>query len=249
MTIGEKVLGGFAGVLLLSVVILGWRLSASQSRERRAGLSADSLAAALDSSRAIVLSARDSARILGDSIGAVSRRAFQVAQRNDALDRAQGLDRAAIAELRTMIRDLSVKVGSVAPVTVDSQGTRRATFVVDSTPYHARAEVALPAAGAGSIDLRIRLDTARLGLRLGCGAKSETGIRSAEATLTGPSWLGMELGRVEQAVEVCNPTPAKRSLLDRLVGKCGVGAGGSLSMNSGSIEARPSLIAGCLFWP
>lgn len=249
MTVGEKVLGGFAGVLLLSVVILGWRLNASHSRERRAGLTADSLAASLDSSRAVILSARDSARILGDSIGAVSRRAFQVGQRNDALDRAQGLDRAAIAELRTMIRDLSIRIPSSTPVTVDSQGTRSARFVIDSTPYHGTADVALPAAGAGSIDLRIRIDTARLGLRLGCGAKGEGGIRSASATLTGPTWLGMELGRVEQSPEVCNPTPAKRNILARLLSKCGVGPGGSMTLVSGSIDVRPAIIAGCLVWP
>lgn len=249
LTLGEKVLGGFAGVLLLSVVILGWRLTASHNRERRAGLSADSLAAALDTSRVVLLSRRDSIRILGDSISAVGRRSFQVAQRNDALDRAQGLDRVAIANLEAAVRALSIKVGSSAPVAVDSQGTRTATFAIDSTPYHGTAAVSLPAAGAGSIDLRLRIDTARLGVRLGCGEKGEGGIRSASATLTGPPWLGMALGRVEQAPEVCNPTPAKRNLLARLLSKCGVGAGGSLALVSGSIEARPAVIAGCLVWP
>lgn len=248
LTLGEKVLGGFAGVLLLSVVILGWRLTASHNRERRAGLSADSLAAALDTSRAVLLSRRDSIRILGDSISAVGRRSFQVTQRNDALDRAQGLDRVAIANLEAAVRALSIKVGSSAPVAVDSQGTRTATFAIDSTPYHGTAAVSLPAAGAGSIDLRLRIDTARLGVRLGCGDPTN-GIRSASATLTGPPWLGMALGRVEQSPEVCNPTPAKRNLLARLLSKCGVGAGGSLALVSGSIDARPAIIAGCLVWP
>lgn len=249
MTLGEKVLGAAAGVLLLAAVVMGWRLDRANARERRAGLTADSLAAALDTSRRVALSARDSARILGDSMTAVGRRAFQVQQRNDALDRAQGLDRAAIAELRTAVRDLAIKVGSSAPVTTTADGTREATFVIDSTPYRGTAAVALPAVGPGSIDLRIRIDTARLGLRLGCGARGAGGIRSAEATLTGPPWLGMELGRVEQAPEVCNPTPSKPNLLRRLLGKCGVGAGGSMTLVSGSIDARPAIIAGCLVWP
>lgn len=249
MTTGEKVLGIAAGLFLVSAAVLGWRLDRANARERTAGLHADSLAAALDSSRAVVLSERDARRILGDSMAAVTRRTFQVAQRNDALDRAQGLDRAAIAELAAVVRALSIKVGSAAPVVVDSQGTRTATFVIDSTPYHGTADVALPAEGAGSIDLRIRLDTARLGVRLGCGAKGDGGIRSASATLTGPTWLGMELGRVEQSPEVCNPTPAKPNLLARLFSKCGVGPGGALTFVSGSIDARPAIIAGCFVWP
>ncbi len=248
MTVGEKALGIVAGVLLLSSTFLGWRLDRANARARDAGLAADTLAAALDTSRHVQLSARDSMKILGDSMGAIGRRAFQLKQRNDALDKAQGLERTAIAELRTAIKELSVRIGSAAPVAVDSAGTRTATFVIDSTPYRGTAAVSLPAAGAGSIDLRIRIDTARLGLRLGCGS-STNGIRSAAATLTGPPWLGMELGRVEESPEVCNPTPAKPNLLRRLLGKCGLGAGGAMTLVSGSIDARPAIIAGCLVWP
>lgn len=248
LTLGEKALGVAATVLLVAAIVLGWRLDRANARERKAGLAADSLAAALDTSRRVMLSTRDSIKILGDSMTAVGRRSFQVGQRNDALDRAQGLDRVAIANLEAAVRALSIKVGSAAPVSTDSMNTRTATFVIDSTPYHGTAAVSLPAEGAGSIDLRLRIDTARLGVRLGCG-ESTNGIRSASATLTGPPWLGMALGRVEQAPEVCNPTPAKRNLLARLLSKCGVGAGGSMALVSGSIDVRPAVIAGCLVWP
>lgn len=248
MTIGEKALGGVATILLVALLVVGWRLDRANARGRKAGLAADSLAAALDTSKRIELSRRDSIRILGDSMTAVGRRSFQVAQRNDALDRAQGLDRTAIAELRAAVRDLAIKVGSSAPVVVDDKGTRSATFVIDSTPYRGTADVALPATGSGSIDLRIRIDTARLALRLGCGS-STNGIRSASATLTGPPWLGMALGRVEQTPEVCNPTPAKRNLLSRILSQCGIGPGASIALVSGRVDVRPSINADCHVWP
>lgn len=248
MTLGEKVLCTAATILLVAAIVLGWRLDRANARERKAGLTADSLAAALDTSHAIALSRADSIRILGDSMTAVGRRAFQVAQRNDALDRAQGLDRVAIAELRAAVRELAIKVGSSAPVVVDDQGTRRASFVIDSTPYRGTADVALPATGSGSIDLRIRIDTARLGVRLGCGSATN-GIRSASATLTGPPWLALALGRVEQSPEVCNPTPSRASLFKRILAKCGVGPGGSIALVSGRLDVRPSINADCHVWP
>lgn len=249
MTVGEKAVGIVATVLLVATMFLGWRLDRALGRERRAGLTADSLAAALDSSRLVALSRADSIRILGDSMTAVGRRVFQVGQKNDALDRAQGLDRVAIARLEAVVRDLAVRVGSTAPVSTDSMNTRSATFVIDSTPYRGTVDVALPQAGQGTIDLRIRVDTARLSLRLGCGAKGEGGIRSASATLTGPPWLGMALGRVEQSAEVCNPTPARPGLFRRLLARCGIGPGGSIALVAGRVDVRPSINAGCHAWP
>lgn len=248
MTIGEKVLGGFVLALLLTIAVLWFMLDRSRGRERRAGFAADSLAAALDTSRRVALSRSDSIRILGDSMTAVGRRAFQVAQRSDALDRAQGLDRVAIANLDAAVRALSVRVTSGAATVTDAAGVRSATFAIDSTPYHGTASVALPATGQGSIDLRIRVDTARLGLRLGCG-KATNGIRSAAATLTGPTWLTLRLDRVEQTPDICNPVPARPGLFRRLLSRCGVGPGGSLALVSGRLEARPSLNADCHVWP
>lgn len=249
LTIGEKVLGGFVVILVIAIAILGWRLDRAQGRERRAGLSADSLAAALDTSRRVALSRQDSIRILGDSMIAVGRRAFQVEQRNDALDRAQGLDRVAIANLEAKVRDLTFRGQSSTPVTTTPAGDRQATFAIDSTPYHGSAAVTLPAAGPGSIDLRIRIDTARLGVRLGCGSKSDAGIRSASATLTGPPWLSLALGRVEQSPEVCNPTPTRPNWFRRILSKCGVGPGASMALVAGRLDVRPSVNAGCWVWP
>lgn len=249
LTIGEKVLGGFVVILVAAVAIMGWRLNRAQGRERAAGLTADSLAAALDTSRRVALSRQDSIRILGDSMIAVGRRVFQVQQRNDALDRAQGLDRVAIANVEAAVRALAVRIPSSTPVTTNAAGDRQATFVIDSTPYRGTADVTLPAAGPGSIDLRIRIDTARVGVRLGCGSKSDAGIRSASATLTGPPWLSLGLGRVEQSPEVCNPTPARPNWFRRILAKCGVGPGASMALVAGSIDVRASVNAGCWVWP
>lgn len=249
LTIGEKVLGGFVVILLIAGAVLGWRLDRALGRERRAGLAADSLAAALDTSRRVALSRQDSIRILGDSMTAVGRRVFQVTQRSDALDRAQGLDRVAIANLEAAVRALSVRIPSSTPVTTNAAGDRSATFAIDSTPYHGSAAVTLPAAGPGSIDLQIRIDTARVGVRLGCGSKSDAGIRSASATLTGPTWLSLALGRVEQSPEVCNPTATRPNWFRRILSKCGVGPGGSMALVSGRVDVRPSINAGCWIWP
>lgn len=249
MTAGEKFVGAVATVLLVAVGVLGWRLDRALGRERTAGLQADSLAAALDTSRAVSLSRGDSIRILGDTMAAVTRRALQIDQRTDALDKAMGLNRVALAELQATVRALVTSVTSNQPVVTDSAGTRSASFPIDTTPYRGRVDVELPATGPGRMRLDVRVDTASLGVRLGCGAAGVGGVRSALATVTGPPWLSVALGRVEQDPGICNPLPAKPPLWRRLLSKCGVGPGASLAMIGGALDARPSINAGCWVWP
>ncbi|HTR77643.1 MAG TPA: hypothetical protein VMH39_06020 [Gemmatimonadaceae bacterium] len=76
---------------LFSIAVQTARLDHAQTAAIRAGLSADTLVASRDTTR--VLSIRLAA--LGDSLAVVQRRALQVDQRADALDRALGLARAA----------------------------------------------------------------------------------------------------------------------------------------------------------
>lgn len=245
----ERALGVFCLALLLTVSVLGYRLRSAQGRERQYALHGDSLAAALDTSKRLALGARDSARILGDSLQAVGRRAFQVPQAADALDKALGINRVALAQLAASVRALDARISSGQGVRVDSAtGARSATFAIDSEPYRGSVTASLPAFGLGSLDLHIRLDTARLALRLACGAKTD-GIRAAQAVLTGPRWLSLELGRVEQAPELCNPLPARPSLLRRLLGSCGVGPAYSVVYAGGRFVGGPGAAASCAIWP
>jgi hypothetical protein len=245
----EKVLLVFAAVLVLSCSVLGFLWHRSQGQTRHAALHADSLAAALDTSHTVALSRKDSIKILGDSIHAVGRRVFQVPQTNDALDKALGLQRVAIAQLTAQVAALSVRVSSAQPVTTDTAtGARSATFTIDSTPYHDTLHVSLPVAGVGTLKAALHIDRAPIGLRLGCGAKTD-GIRSASATLTGPPWLALELGRVEQTPELCNPTPARAGFFKRLFSSCGVGPGYALVFAGGKWVGGPGAVADCHAWP
>lgn len=249
MTLLEKALGIFVVVLVLTAAGFAFLYHRAQGQTRHAALHADSLAAALDTSHAVALSRRDSIKILGDSMQAVSRRVFQVAPKNDALDRALGLQRVAIAALTVQVQALSARVTSAGPVTTDSAtGARSATFSIDSTPYHGTAAVWLPVSGQGTMDLNVALERAAIALRLGCGAKTD-GIRSASATLTGPPWLALELGRVEQTPELCNPTTSRPGFVRRLISSCGVSAGYGFVLAGGRVANGPGAMASCKLWP
>lgn len=250
MTLLEKALAGVVVVLLASTAILGGLWRHAEAETRGAAFHADSLAAALDTSHQVSFSRGDSIKILGDTLQAVGRRVFQVAQQNDALDRAQQLDRKAIASLTAQVHALEVHVDSPAPVVTDTvTGDRSATFPIDSTPYHGSAAVTLPRAGSGRLALDLHIDPAKLGLRLGCGAKRD-GIRSASATLTGPPWLVLSLDHVDQDPEICNPTPTRPSFFRRLLSSCGVGPSYAIIRGEdGKIHNGVGAAADCHVWP
>lgn len=252
----EKLLMAMVSVLVIGASIAGWLWQREIGKRHQTALRADSLAAALDTSHAIVLSRKDSIKILGDTIQAVGRRAFQTKQVNDALDRALGLQRAAIAELGVQVRDLRTTVTSSGGVHVDTvTGARSATFHVepDTTdptrpPYSGTATALLPVSGPGTLDLHLSLPRASIGLRLGCGAPTD-GVRSASATLTGPPWMQLELGRVDQSPEVCNPTNPPGNWLKRLLShlpKCGLGGAAIVAEDR---QGHAGVGVMCIAWP
>ena len=249
LSLPVKILGAFVIVLLLLLGVAQFRLHRAEAATRVAALHADSLGAALDTSHTIALSRRDSIKILGDSMQVVERRVFQVPQTNDALTKALGLQQKAIAALTAQVKSLAVRVTSTKPVVTDpATGARSATFTIDSVPFHDTLKVSLPVSGPGTLTAALHLSPASIGLRLGCGAAT-SGIRSASATLTGPTWLSLELGRVEQTPELCNPTPQRPGFFRRLFDSCGIGPGVAVVWAGGKFYGGPSVNADCHVWP
>lgn len=116
-----------------------------------------------------------------------------------------------------------------------------------------RAAVALPAPPApGTVTLAIDLDTVRLDVRLGCGPPNASGVRAASTVVTGPAWAGLQLGRVEQAPEVCNVGVASTrwAAVTRALGRLGVSVGYVAGVGShGQFLAGPGAMVGVRLWP
>lgn len=192
-----------AGLVLVVLAWQAWQLRRARNSQRDTALVADTLRAALDTSRRV-------GGKLGDSLGAVTRLVVQLRQESDALDRQLGTERTAKAQLVVKVRELVTTVRSTDTVYTDTAGSRRAHFDVRQTPYTVAADVTLPAgpASTGQLALRVAVDSATIALRLGCTTARAAGVRSAVATATGPAWLPLAVGRVEQSPDVCNPKPA-----------------------------------------
>lgn len=182
-----------------------------QDRFQAIALRSANEVAALDSTRAVALSQAERIQLLGDSLSAVTRLTVQLRGESDVLDHALKQERVANQVLVARVRELEVEgAPSDAPVAVDSEDVRRARFQVDQAPYHATAAVALPAPpAAGTIDLRVRLDAARLTVRSGCLARNADGVRPARVSIVAPEWLAVVVEKSEQDPEVCNPPPER----------------------------------------
>lgn len=211
----------------LVAIVIGY-LAFELHQERKAHLEqafrADSIAAALDTTRAVNTRA---AQVLGDANRGVELRAIQlVSLKVDALDKAVGRISVAKANATTTVRAIT-DVASTATVTTDTaKDERKATFVVDSTPYHAKADVALPRIGAGRIGLSIRTDTAHVSVRYQCGEAKAGGVRPASVLLSGPKWLPFSIDSAQVDQNGCNPASSGTPLWTRLLwGGGGLGLG------------------------
>lgn len=167
--------------------------------------------ALLDTTKKVLFSSRDSARFLGDSLTAVTRLVVQAKGERDALDVTLRQARTSNTQLSAQVKSLGVTKASTADVKTDtSTGVRSASFVVDSTPYHVHADVALPRVGAGTIALGVRLDPARITVRTGCAEQANAdGIRAARVSLLAPPWLTLDVASSLQDDQVCNRVEKK----------------------------------------
>jgi len=259
------ILAGVAA--LLAIVLQTARLDRAQTAAVRAGLAADTLVASRDTARVLTLKLAS----LGDSVAIVQRRAVQVDQRADALDRALGLERAArdslsatVAAYRAVIRSdtvfdtvqVNVKDGSGASgsAPADPDGVRRGTFDVRQVPYAMHAEVELPAPPvSGSMKFEIDLDTLRLDVRLGCGPSVVAGARSATLTVIGPSWATVRMGRVEQSPAVCSGLDVgseRLAAIKGLLSRVGISIGYVAGVDArGTFVYGPGVTVGVRVWP
>jgi hypothetical protein len=198
-------------VMLALLGALWWqhhKVTALQEDYRTLALKAVNDSAALDTTRRLALSRKDSLAILGDSLAAVTHLSVQVTDKADALDRALKQERTATQKLTAQVKALH----TTSTATVETTGdVRRASFAIDSTPYHGTAAVALPATGTGSLDLRLHVDRAELDVVLGCAAPNAQGIRPASVSVVGPRWLDVGVTSSRQSPEICNAVkPASR---------------------------------------
>jgi hypothetical protein len=163
-------------------------------------LAIDSNQAARDSTRAVVV-----AGAFRDSVRVYQHRIVQVRQRADSLDQSLGLERAARYQIAAEMAELRTRITS--PVTVEPDDERSATFSARDGPFYIDAAVTLPRPpGDGQVTLRVRVDTAVLEARVGCGPANGSGVSPAALSLAGPSWMALRLDRLEQEPRVCSPS-------------------------------------------
>jgi hypothetical protein len=233
------------------VVCLAWRereLARERERLRSAAFRADSIQAARDTSRAVLLS------VAGDSVRTYERRIMQVHQRADSLDRALGTERAARFRITAEVTELRTRIA--AQVTELPDGERSAAFRARDGPYYIDARVTLPRPpGDGRMTLRVALDTAVLEARIGCGPPGAGGVRPATLALAGPAWMSARLDRLEQEPRVCSPTePEDREshtpFAVRMARRVRIGVGyGAVLTPDGRLVRGPAFTVMWSIWP
>jgi hypothetical protein len=220
MTSDTKVQLGLLGLLVVSIGVAGSYIQSLKGSNAALALRAYNDSAALDQSRALALSRKDSIRILGDSLTGQTKLAVQRKQERDALDKALSQSRISLVALQVTIDKLkAAQVPSVAPVVVDTAGVRHAAFHVEHPPFTVDLGVSLPAKGAGVMDsLGVVVQPAHLSMRIGCQDPNRDGVRPARVTTTGPKWLSIFIDSAEQDKDVCQVVGAQgTSWLRRLL--------------------------------
>jgi hypothetical protein len=93
----------------------------------------------------------------------------------------------------------------------------------------------------------------RFEVRLGCGPPNAVGVRAAATTVTGPRWAAIQLGRVEQAPDVCATLGVAQSRwapVTRALARVGVSIGYVAGIGAhNALLAGPGAIIGVRVWP
>ena len=202
--------------LLTIIVLLALALRLEQRRVHdarthaaAASLRASNIVAERDSTRDVALENAKVAALLGDSLRVVERRVLQVAQRNDALDRA--LRRERLARYQGSVAVDSLRRTVVAAPVAGDGGVRRATFRVRQAPYTVLADVEIvERPDSARLAVQVALDPIHVDARVTCAAPDADGIRSASIVASTPSWASVRFDRVEQSPELCR-SPALRA--------------------------------------
>lgn len=187
----------------LAIVSLRRQVASAQLAELNAKARADSTHAA-------EMKAKDSAKILGDSLRAVQILIVQEKIKTDQKDRALNLQSQALIRAIMTVDRMSGVIASSSNVksvgsSANPDSVRVAEFHERKEPFTLDAKASLPRTGKASLAYSIMLDTARAELRLGC-ADRERGslVRAATATAITNDWLKLKFSRVQQSPDVCN---------------------------------------------
>lgn len=240
------------GVFVLVIGTLAGYIGHLQRTNQALALRAYNDSAALDTTRRLALSRKDSIQILGDSLQGFTQLVVQVRQEKDQLDYALGIERKFRVHLTATIDTLRARlVPSTAPVVTDSQGTRHASFHVEQPTFTAALGVSVPSIGPAVLDsLLVNPKPARLALRIGCGAANGDGVRPAHVTVTTPTWMTISMTTPEQAPEVCQSVAAQgaswwRSIFSSFAPELYLGVGASINPLP-MIQGKPAEIAPAL---
>jgi hypothetical protein len=235
---------------IVLALCIAWRereLTRERERSRTSALLADSIQAARDTSRAVLLS------VAGDSVRVYQRRIVQSRQRSDSLDRALGVERAARYRIAAEVTELRTQIA--ARVTAGADSVRSATFRARDGPFYIDAAVTLPPPpGDGRMTVRVSVDTAVIEARVGCGPADGAGVSPATLNLAGPRWMTLRLGPLEQDPQVCSPvtprTEQRRSLAGLFARRMRIGVGyGAVLTADGRVIRGPVVSAIWSVWP
>jgi hypothetical protein len=165
----------------------------------RAAVTLDSIEAARDTTREVRVAA------LHDSVRVFVRRARQVEQRADALDRA--LQATRLARLNAQVRIAALDtVVRVERVTVVRDSARRSRFAVRDPPYTVVGDVTRRGGSANDdaedVSLHVELDSIPLEVRLSCETVRDTPVKRAIVVVAAPVWAGVAVSRVAQSPAV-----------------------------------------------
>jgi DMSO/TMAO reductase YedYZ molybdopterin-dependent catalytic subunit len=107
-------------------------------------------------------------------------------------------------ELTGTVDSLHAELASLSRDRED--GTRVAEFHVRAAPYTVTAEAVLPPMPDSAVlELRIRLDTIPVAVRVGCSNTIHGGVRAATVAAESPPWAKVNLRDVAQEAGVCSP--------------------------------------------
>lgn len=199
-------------VLAAALAVSVYRLHRERAAHERDGVRADSVLAAGDTMRAVLLRERDRAALLGDSLQAMERRSVQLIDpKRDALDNATGRTSVLRGHVDVTPGTIHTTAGS-SSATVSDSGVRSATFHIDSSAaasgprYTADASVTVPLAPASAtLALDVRFVPITLSPRLQCGAPDASGIRPATLGVIAPAGVTLAIGTSDVDVHACNP--------------------------------------------
>jgi len=212
------------------------RLRDERAQITALALAAGNLQAERDSTRDVAKANAGVAALLGDSVRIVERRAVQIAQTRDELDRALGGERKARVALAVVVDSLERVVPAATASTTGTPGTtgtsgtaatatatttgsglsvRHAKFALREAPYTVNAEVEVPdPPDTARLTVKVALDPIPISARVMCAVPDRYGIRSASLVATSPPWANVRLDRVEQSPDVCaSPALAPRLAL------------------------------------